>query len=314
MGCGASAKGPPRALNDEEKQKVCNIACKEMETITAKFAISQFDNIIVVPPNEVNQFRDNAKRCREAGEEAKAKIAEVAGGENAAAIGEKVASGGMLGGMMSMAAKAVDKAAEVGGDAAGKAINLALSTAADGMDAAVDAIQKPFTEVGRDIVKAKEDDIVKIFVAYINNYNFPEAFKLVREGSADAISTNMTVAMVQPLAKSLLPIVQAEIDKHAVTKAWDLAIEKTNELIKLMQDKVPDLMDKYGPKPIKLDINIHIVTKVIEQIASLMGTKEAEVRNNPSGKSSKPALFEACFKQPFIELTVEHLEDEHSKS
>lgn len=313
MGCGASAKGPPRELNDEEKQKVGNIICKEMGAITAKYAISQFDQIIVVPPNEVNQFRDNAKRCREAGEEAKAKISEVAGAGNAEAIGEKVASGGMMGSMMNMAAKAVDKAAEVSGDAAGKALNLALSTAADGMDAAVDAIQKPFTEVGRDIVKAKESEIVDIFVNYINKYEFPGAFALCREKSNDAISTTLTVAMVQPLAKQLLPIVQAEIDKHAVTKAWDLAIEKTNELIKLFQEKVPDLMDKYGPKPIQLDINIHIVTKVIEEIAKLQGIKEAEVRNNPAGKSSKPVLFEAVFKKPYIVLSVDHLEDEHSK-
>jgi len=311
MGCGASAKGPPRALDDAEKQRVCNIACKEMETITAKYAISQFDKIIVVPPEEVNQFRDNAKRCRAAGEEMKAKINEVAGDGNAAAVGEKVASGGFMGNMIGMAASAVDKVAEVTGDAAGKALNLALSTAADGMDAAVDAIEKPFTEVGRDIVKAKEKEIVDIFVKYINGFDFPNAFSLVRGKQTDAISTTMTVAMVQPLAKELLPIVQAEIDKHAVTKAWDLAIEKTNEMIKMMQEKVPDLMDKYGPKPIKLDINIHIVTKVIEQIAVLMGTKETEVRRDPAGKSSKPKLFEACFSN--IELTVEHLEDEHSK-
>jgi len=281
-----------------------------METITAKYAISQFDKLIVVPPNEVNQFRDNAKRCREAGEEMKAKINEVAGDGNAAAVGEKVASGGFMGNMIGMAASAVDKVAEVTGDAAGKALNLALSTAADGMDAAVDAIEKPFTEVGRDIVKAKEKEIVDIFVKYINGFDFPNAFSLVRGKKTDAISTTMTVAMVQPLAKELLPIVQAEIDKHAVTKAWDLAIEKTNEMINMMQEKVPDLMDKYGPKPIKLDINIHIVTKVIEQIAVLMGTKETEVRKDPAGKSSKPKLFEVCFSD--IELTIEYLEDEHN--
>jgi len=308
MGCGASAKGPPRELDETEKQTICNIACKEMETITAKFCITQFDQIIVNPPNEVNQFRDNAKRCRDAGEEAKAKIAEVAGGGNAEAIGEKVASGGMLGGMMGSAMKMVDKAAEVSGDAAGKAINLALHTAADGMDKAVDAIEKPFTEVGRDIVKAKEKEIVDIFVKYINGFDFPNAFNLIRAGGSDSISTTMTVAMVQPLAKQLLPIVQAEIDKHAVTKAWDLAIEKTNEMIAMFQEKVPDLMDKYGPTPIKLDINIHIVTKVIEQIAKMMGIKEAEVRQNPAGKSSKPKLFEACFNKDTV-LTVEHLDE-----
>merc|ERR1712085_105707 len=147
---------------------------------------------------------------------------------------------------------------EAGGAAAGAAINLALCTAADGMDKAVDAIEKPFTEVGRDIVKAKETEIVAIFVKYINGYDFPNAFQLVRGAKTDAISTTMTVAMVQPLAKQLLPIVQAEIDKHAVTKAWDVAIEQTNSMIKTMQEKVPDMMEKYGPKPIELDINIYI--------------------------------------------------------
>jgi len=107
--------------------------------------------------------------------------------------------------------------------------------------------------------------------------------------------------MVEPLAKQLLPIVQAEIDKFVVTKAWDLAIEQTNGMIAMMKDKVPDLMEKYGPKPIELDINIHIVTKVIE----------TEIRKSPAGKSSKPKLFEACFSN--IGLTIEHSADEHAK-
>lgn len=312
MGCGASAKGPPRELTDEEKQTICCIACKEMETITCKYAISEFESIIVVPPNEVNQFRANAERCREAGESVKDSLKDMAEGGQAEAMSEKVASGGMLGGMAKMAGKALDKAAEAGGDAAGKLINQALFTAAKGMDTAVDAIQKPFTEVGRDIVKAKQPEIVEIFVQYINKWKFPEAYKLCRGQKGDAISLHMTVAMVKPLANALLPIVQTEINKHAVTKAWDLAIEETNKMINLMKDKVPDLMDKYGPKPIELDINIHIVTKVIEQIAFLMGKKEIEVRQNPAGKSTKPFLFEAVFT-PDTTLTVEHLECEHSK-
>jgi len=310
MGCGASAKGPPRPLNEEEKNAVCQIACKEMEVITATHATKSFDQIQIKPPDVVNQFRDNATRCRAAGAEAKDKIADATCGDVAGDIGKKVASGGFLGSMVGAAAAVADKAIDVGAAGAGAAINGALCLLADGMDKAVDAIQKPFTEVGRDIIKAKEKEVTDIFIAYINGWDFPNAFNLVRGGQADAISVALTVAMVQPLAKQLLPIVQAEIDKHAVTKAWDVAIEQTNSMIKTMQEKVPDMMDKYGPKPIELDINIYIVTEVIQQLAVIMGTKEAEVRKDPAGKSRKPKLFEACFST--IELTVEHSADEHA--
>merc|ERR1712113_668746 len=131
-----------------------------------------------------------------------------------------------------------------------------------------------------------------------------------RGAGESALSMHLTVAMVKALASQLLPIVQEEIDKHAVTKAWDLAIEQTNKLIEGMQDKVPDLMDKYGPTKIELDINLYIVTEVIQQIAIIMGKKEAEVRADPKGKSRKPMLFEACFT-PDLELTVEHQACEH---
>lgn len=316
MGCGAGAKGPPRELTDEEKQTACNVVCKEMSTICAKHAISQFQHIKIVPPNEVNQFRKNAERCREAGESLKDTLKDTAGGGHAAAAGEKIASGGFMGSMMGAVAKAADKVAEGAASGAGAAINGLLFSAAEGMDAAVDAIEKPFTEVGRDIVEAKKDKIVEIFVAYINNYEFKNAYTLVRDKGNNAISMHLTVAMVKPLANQLLPIVQEEIDKHLVTKVWDAAIEKTNAMIKMMQDNVPQLMEKYGPSEIKLDINIFIVTKVIEEIARLQGEKEIEVRKNkgcdPDGNalSGKPFLFKACFsqQQPPETLTIEHFD------
>lgn len=282
-----------------------------MELITASHAIKKFDEIVVKPPDAVNDFRANATKCRDAGAAMKQKLADATSGDVAAAAGAKVASGGFLGGMMASAAAAVDSAADMASAGAGAAIELAMNTLADGMDKGVAAVEKPFTEVGRDIVKAKEKEITDIFVAYINGYDFQNAFALVRGNQTDAISTALTVAMVQPLAKQLLPIVQSEIDKHAVTKAWDVCIEQTNKAIDTMKEKAPDMMEKYGPKKVELDINIHIVTEVIQQIAIIMGKKETEVRKAPAGLSRKPKLFEACFTQS-LELTVEHMADENA--
>jgi len=131
------------------------------------------------------------------------------------------------------------------------------------------------------------------------------------------ISEAYTLAMVQPLAKELLPICSEEIDNHAVTKAWKAAIEYTNEAIKKMKEmaeKFPsdnNLMEKYGPQEIKLDIKIHIVTEVIKKICELMGNTEKGVRDQPSGKSRKPRLFVRCFQKPFVILNEDDMKDEH---
>lgn len=308
--CGCGAKEPV-PLNDEEKQYTCNIGCKEMSIITCAHAIKNFDQIVIKPPDVVNNFRDNAKRLRDGGEEIKEKLKDMVDGDVVGDVGKKVASGGMLGGLVGAAAAVADKALDVAAEGAGKAFNLACHTFAEAMDKFVEEIEKPFTECGQEIVKVKHKEITDIMIKYINDYTFQNAFALVREKGPNAISDNLTRAMVGPLAKQLLPIVQEEIDKHVVTKLWDAAIEQTNAMIEKMQATVPDLMEKYGPKPIKLDINIFIVTGSITEICRIMGEKEKSVRANPVGQSRKPKLFEACFSD--VVLCDIHMEDENAK-
>merc|ERR1711931_84187 len=84
------------------------------------------------------------------------------------------------------------------------------------------AIEKPFTEVGRDIVGAKKEELIQIYAAYINEYNHPEPIPLVRGNDPylaaeyvavppDSISKALTAAAVGQLAGQMLPIVQKEI-------------------------------------------------------------------------------------------------------
>merc|ERR1712050_167235 len=146
------------------------------------------------------------------------------------------------------------KAAELAGDTLEKA----MQGVAAAEDAAVDAVQKPFTEVGRDIVIAKHDDILNVYLKYINDLKVKDAVKLVRGDVGNAISINLLTDMVRDLAKLLLPIVQEEIDKHAVTKAWDLAIENSNKILKAVDEAldkmgdVGDMLDPYIPDKISL--------------------------------------------------------------
>merc|ERR1712190_578994 len=90
------------------------------------------------------------------------------------------AGGGMMGSMLGKAAGAVSAVSNVAAGAGGAASKESSELLAKGMEAAVQKIRDPFTEVGRDIVHAKQEDIKNIFIEYINNHEFKGAEKLIR--------------------------------------------------------------------------------------------------------------------------------------
>lgn len=332
MGCGAGAKQPPAELDDAQKQKVCNIACKEMCIITASNAIKEGlgGKIVVDPPECIRQFDDNATKLRDGGDHiAKllADAADTAGGAVQEAAKKASSGGGMMGKLAGMAAAAADKGAEVAAGGLGAGLKLACNKLADGMNEGVQKIREPFTKVGQEMVTAKETEITKVFIDYINGFDFGGAYNLIRAPDdhpevknnhttgPQIISYKFTVAMAQPIAKILLPVVRTFIDEHAVTKYWQAAIEYTNKAIDEIRDmetKLPgdsNFFATYGPSPITLDLHTHIVTKVIEQMAKLFGAKEELVRKNPNGQSRKPRLFGRCFSDEV--LNTDDLKDEH---
>jgi len=297
-----------RDLTPEEADELCKIGVQEMALICAIHASSQFDEFKIEPPLS-QDFDDNEKRCRHAGAAVAEMVGQITDADVAGDVGKKVASGGMMGSLIGEMAAAADKAIDVAAAAGGGALKLAFDTMADAILKAKEELAKPFTEVGRDILKAKDKEVKEVLCNYINKYPFPTPFMLCRDPllGSKRISQVLVVSAVRDLAPPLLSVVQEEINKHAVTKAWDMAIEKTNAFINLLQEKAPDLMERYGPTPIKLDINNYIVTKVIEKILELMAEKEVAVRASPSSQCTNQANekpFVAIFSD--IQLTTDH--------
>eukprot|EP00419_Tripos_fusus_P090351 CAMPEP_0172855676 /NCGR_PEP_ID=MMETSP1075-20121228/62265_1 /TAXON_ID=2916 /ORGANISM="Ceratium fusus, Strain PA161109" /LENGTH=318 /DNA_ID=CAMNT_0013702687 /DNA_START=56 /DNA_END=1012 /DNA_ORIENTATION=+ len=303
MGCGASVN-PPRRCTPEELQELCQNGCKEMEILTVSAAMEKPEEIVVPPPDCVNDQRENAQKLRDAAKAAVDKIESLTENDMAQNMVGDTEGKGMIGSVMGFMAKAADGVAELTGKGAGMVVSTSLNGFAAALDKAVEAIEKPFTEVGRDIVERKKTDLIGIYAAYINQYNHSDPVSLVRGadpyGAAeyqavppDSISKALTDVALQPLAEQMLPIVQSEIDEHAVTKAWDVLIETTNKA----HDKISQYaqLEGYGIKKIQLDINTYIVEQSIRALGDQMGKVESEVRQNSAGKSRQPQTFAAVF-------------------
>mmetsp|Transcript_37089 Transcript_37089/g.106086 ORF Transcript_37089/g.106086 Transcript_37089/m.106086 type:complete len:320 (+) Transcript_37089:36-995(+) len=304
MGCGAGVK-PPRVLDPGEVKELCAIGTKEMEILCVKQAMAREEDIKVRSPDCINQHRENVKRLRAAAEEAPRSITEVTGADAVQElVGDQANKGGVFGKVLGMAAGALDKVAELTGEAAGKAVEKSLSLMADALEKAVDAIEKPFSEVGKDIVKEKHNDILGVFSDYINKQPLPDVVKLCRgepphgidEYAAcpgNSISAALTSAAVVDLAKPLLAVTQDEIKKHTITNAWDTLIKTTQSAHDAVSKYAA--LERFGIETTDLDMNTHIATETILAIGNLMGEEETTLRKSPEGKSSKPLTFAAVF-------------------
>lgn len=319
MGCGASVARP---VTPEEFKEICDIGAREMEILCVQRAMGKAEEVKVPAPNCVDKHKANAEKLRAAAEAAREKMTDLLDNDLASGLLDSAqnlvggSKGGLLGkmfGMASMAAGMADKATELTGQAAGAAVGGALEGLAKALDAAIAAIEKPFTEVGKDIVSNKYNEILQVYADFINNYKFADSRALCRGAepygpdeyaacAGDAISASLCAASVQDLAKLLLPIVQSEIDKHAVTKAWDLVIETTNKAYDFIRQYA--VLEQFGLEKTDLDINIHIVTNTILGLGDLMGKEEAEIRKNPANLSRAPETFAAVFSG--IQLNENH--------
>jgi hypothetical protein len=247
------------------------------------------------------------EKCEETVESGTDKVNELAeAGADAAAK-----AGGMLGGLLGKAAAgAADlagKAANVAASGAGLLAEKVIKGAALAMDEAINAIDKPFADVGKDIFKAKEAEIVALYVELIKECRIPNAVSVARGnepwGPAEYAACSQTRCVdtfhnccKEKTLEGLRAIVQDEINKHFVTKAWDTVIEKFNECnAKLREYKA---LEGYLMDDIKLDINEYIIAEVDKQFLEMMQSVEKQIRPNSkqySDKTDMPVTFHMLF-------------------
>jgi hypothetical protein len=290
-------------ITEGQKEELFTAGAKEMMKLALRNGYDRAKNpetgLNVKAPGELmEKARKFALGMHEASEKAKEKVEDTVGSgtDKANEVADKVSDlaakhGGMLGGMLG-------KAAEVGVDLAGKGANLAASgvglaaektilVLALAMDEAIGAIDKPFAEVGKDIFKAKESEIVEKYIHLIKTCRIPKAAVVVR-GEApfgveqynackptSCVDTFHAACQADSL-KHLREVVTEEIQKHTVTKVWAAMIEKINACLDELRKH--DFLKDYVMDNIQLDLNEYIITEVEKQFHEMMQGVEMQIR------------------------------------
>jgi len=327
MGCGGSIV--PKC-SDAQRNEMFNAASKEMMKMCLVDGYRNRDKIEVLAPSDgMDKMRKFAKQLHEASAVAREKCEDTMEGvtdkaDELAAKAKEAAggAGGMLGGMMGSAlagATAVaGAAADMAASGAGLAAEKAILLVATAMDEAISALDQPFKDVGKDIFKIKEVEIIKCYMNIIENARVQDAVKAVRGaapyGAAEysACAPGACCDLLQSVCQEeihteLLKVVQEEIDKHFVTKAWDMLIEKYNEANAKL--KTYKALEGFVGEPFKLDINVYISKECAKQFHGLMCEREGEIRKSPEGKSKEmPRMFHHFFSgdPAFDDFTMEH--------
>jgi len=306
MGCGASV---PKEASPEQKATMCAVAGKEMMVICTPLALAKSDQIKVKAPPDVEKLRKVVSDLRAA-----AKDAKNLGTDEKVKEPEKKSGGGMLGGMMQAAADLGAQVVEAGVNAAGNvaavAIEKSLNMAADQLEKAVNAVEKPFTEVGKEVAGEKKEQMQKVFENYIANLPLQssgQAIKLVRGEDpqndaayravpGSALSDYLCRKSAKNLVQQLLPVCEEAIKKHQITNTWNSVIENFNSLCDTIKNMDFAKKNDLELKPIELDINDYIVSQCVEELAKIMGAEETAIRQTGTHKDAKrPMLFSSVF-------------------
>lgn len=322
--CGGVAK-----CSDAQRNEMFTVGVKEMLKMCLVDGYLNREQIAVLAPGEaMEKLRAFAEKVNKASEVARDTCEDAMEGatdkanELADKAKEAAGSGGMFGklagsaiaGATDLAGKAANAAASGAGLAAEKALQL-LYTA---LKAAIDAIDQPFKDVGKDIFRIKEKEIITCYLKVIEDCRINDAVKCVR-GSAPygadeykACKPSACCDLLQSVCEKeiiagLRGVVQEEINKHAGTKAWDLAIEKYNECNAKLKEY--SFLKDYVGEPFKLDINEYIIESCAGEFHRLMCEREAEIRKAPEGKSKEmPRMFHHLFggDPDYNGFTMEH--------
>lgn len=320
MGCGASV---PKDCTPEQKAAICAEQGREMMLICVLLALKKNDQIKIVPPPQVNQLKSDVANLRVQAAEAKKNIV----GDAPAAAAEPAPAAapatGMLGGLMQkgadLAGKGLDTAVTGAAGLAASGAETVLLTLADQLEKVVNAIEEPFTKVGQDLVKEKEEAIKKICSEFIVKLPMTEGAVAIVRGAAphgkleyDAVDggalTNLLCGTQKTnFVAALAPECEAAIKKHTVTKSWDSIIENYNSVTKKLDAIDFCKKNDIVLKPVELDIKDYIVSQTVEQLGLLMAKEEATFRKEPAkakggmlvGKDDEfprqPITFKALF-------------------
>lgn len=317
-------------MSEGQKEEMFTAATKEMMKMCVVDAYLKKDELkVVAPTSAMENVRNFAQKMHDASAVAREKCTDAMGSatdtanELAEAAKEKAEEkGGMLGGMLGSAAAMVTdlagSAANVAASAAGLAAEKAIKGVAVAMDASINALDDPFEKVGKDIFHEKQAEIINKYASIINGCRIPKAVEVVRGaepfGAAEYANCKpskccdtLQNVCKDDIHKGLHEVVQEEINKHAVTKAWDLMIENYNKCNEKLGEY--PILKEMQTEPIKLDINKYIVEEVAAQFHELMCKREAEIRQSPEGKSKEmPRTFHLCFggEPAYDAFTMEH--------
>lgn len=344
MGCGCSVPQP--SLTEEQKQELFMEGAKQMmkqALVQAYHAKERQQGLEIKAPTE------QMASIRKMAEDLKAYDAK----EHIGELGGKVADK-----MDDAAGTATDMAGKLGGDTAkaavgfftgvassvagtvtegvasgtGKVVDKVLSVVALALDEAINAIDKPFKEVGNDIFKKREVDIIKGYCEIIEDdrVKIGEAVKCVRgekpygyteytKCPSNQCVLTMQKQVTKDMQAKLGKIVEEEVKQHTVTHVWNSLIEKYNEAIAAIKDfeSKYTILTGISGQPFKLNIEEYIVDQVIIQFYILMATQEARIRKSPmefSPKTSLPNTFHLLFMHeandpPYEQLKMEHWVD-----
>jgi hypothetical protein len=292
--------------------------------ICVLLALKQNEQITIVPPPQVNDLKSDIANLRKQAEEAKKSIvgeATAAPAEAAPAAAEPAAAGGMMG----MAAGFAQKAADVAGKGLETAVTTAagvaasgaetvLLTLADQLEKVVVAIEEPFTKVGQELVKEKEESLKKICSDFIVKLPMTEgAVALVRGASPhgkpeyDAVDGGALTKFLCGTQKTnfvaaLGPDCDEAIKKHTVTKSWDSIIETYNSITTKLASIDFCKKNDIVLKPVTLDIKDYIVSQTVDQLGLLMAKQEAAFRKEPA-KAKGGALVDKDVELPRQPIT-----------
>lgn len=308
MGCGASST--PKPVNAEMLEQMCKDGCKDMEIVCVNAAFAAPDKIKITPPPCVVEMRENVVKMR-----AQAAECEKNGAAEAAAPDRGADAGGVAGmlGKMSAVADKVQGAAEA---AASTVAGKGLGVLADALDKAVAAVEKPFDTIGKDVCTANKDEMVKIFVDFINKYGFPEATKVVRgaapytlkeyqETPGDSISKSLINLAEKDILAVLSPCTNKAILAHDVTSTWTSAIQAYNACFDALAALVD--MEKAGIKKIEVSLEDQTTKAIYTKIGEIMMETEKTTRQDSKDqKVPKPGVFAQIFSGET--LNVKHYE------
>lgn len=268
MGCGASKK----PATPEEQQEICKQMAKEMMIICIGPALEKAENIKIKLPSDFDKMKKADEKLRSLANDLR-------NGKGEEGEKKEEEKGGMLGSMMGMAKKAVDAVQEGGAAAAATA----LDGVASGLEKAINGIEEPMTDIGKDIVKEKKEELREVLAAHIRNAKVEEAVALCGgppDRLPNAISTYLLQQAAHSIATELLSVVKGYIDQHKAIKLWDEAINQYNGAVAKVQSV--GLSEKLNLEGIKLDIKEHICVETILCFAQIMAETEEMMRGDPN--------------------------------